>query len=92
MSQVAAETAEDVPTAAPGALTKWYVVGVLTLVYVFNFVDRQIVSFRLPGSVRRVAEPAPQIAARGPDKDAFGPGQLTFALSRVVEFRDPHVS
>lgn len=29
---------------APGALARWYVVGVLTLVYVFNFVDRQIIS------------------------------------------------
>lgn len=29
---------------APGALAKWYIVGVLTLVYIFNFVDRQIIS------------------------------------------------
>ena len=29
---------------APSELMKWYVVGVLMLVYVFNFVDRQIIS------------------------------------------------
>lgn len=28
----------------PGAMAKWYIVGVLTLVYIFNFVDRQIIS------------------------------------------------
>lgn len=28
----------------PGAFAKWYIVGVLTLVYIFNFVDRQIIS------------------------------------------------
>lgn len=28
----------------PGAIAKWYIVGVLTLVYIFNFVDRQIIS------------------------------------------------
>ena len=32
------------PDAAPGELMKWYVVGVLMLIYVFNFVDRQIIS------------------------------------------------
>lgn len=29
---------------APGLVRKWYIVAVLTLVYVFNFVDRQIIS------------------------------------------------
>ncbi len=43
MSRVAAETASEFG-AAPSRLTKWYIVGVLALVYVFNFVDRQIIS------------------------------------------------
>lgn len=29
---------------APGKAAKWYIVGVLTLVYIFNFIDRQIIS------------------------------------------------
>lgn len=28
----------------PGAIAEWYIVAILTLVYVFNFVDRQIIS------------------------------------------------
>ena len=44
MNQVVVETPGEVPSAAPGELMKWYIVGVLTLVYVFNFVDRQIIS------------------------------------------------
>ena len=30
--------------AAPGTFAKWYIVGVLTVVYIFNFIDRQIIS------------------------------------------------
>ena len=44
MSSIAAQTASERDAAAPSRLTKWYIVGVLTLVYVFNFVDRQIIS------------------------------------------------
>ncbi|MEM7543125.1 MAG: MFS transporter, partial [Pseudomonadota bacterium] len=34
----------DVQNPESGTFAKWYIVGVLTLVYVFNFVDRQILS------------------------------------------------
>jgi predicted MFS family arabinose efflux permease len=44
MDQVSESTAVEAPAAAPSRRMKWYVVGVLTLVYVFNFVDRQIIS------------------------------------------------
>ena len=40
MNKVSLETGAPAPT----TVQKWYVVGVLTVVYIFNFVDRQILS------------------------------------------------
>ncbi len=37
-------TPRDAPLTEPGTLAKWYAVAVLTIVYIFNFVDRQIIS------------------------------------------------
>ena len=34
----------DTPGARADGLRRWYIVGVLTLVYIFNFIDRQIIS------------------------------------------------
>lgn len=36
----------------PAPRTAWYVVGVLTLIYVFSFIDRQILNL-LVGPIRR---------------------------------------
>jgi predicted MFS family arabinose efflux permease len=44
MSKPVADGSPDIDSAVPGERGRWYVVGVLTLVYVFNFVDRQIIS------------------------------------------------
>ena len=38
--------------------------------------------------MRRVAKPTAQIAAASANKDAVGTGQETFALCRLVNFRD----
>jgi MFS family permease len=40
------------PSAQPSPRYAWYVVGVLTLIYVFSFIDRQILNL-LVGPIRR---------------------------------------
>ena len=57
-----------------------------------DFVDRQVLAFRPPRGVRRVAEPAPQIAAAGADKHARRAREQSLALNRTVDFRDLHRS
>ena len=55
-----------------------------------DLVDRHLLPLRLPGSERRVAEPAAEIAAARADKDARGPGQEPLTLERLVNLRNSH--
>ena len=47
-------------------------------------------AFGLPGSERRVAEPAAQIAAGRAHEDGGSPGELPLPLNRRIHFCDAH--
>ena len=49
---VAAKVATNVEAPYPPLKYAWYVVGVLTFVYIFSFIDRQILNL-LVGPIRR---------------------------------------
>src|SRR5262249_31138895 len=57
-----------------------------------DFFDRQIDPFRRPRGIRRVAEPAAQVAAAGAHEDALGAGQKTFTLPGTKYLGDSQVA
>ena len=57
-----------------------------------NFIQRAVVAFGFPGRVGRVAPTAAEITAARAHEDRWNTGERSFALNRIENFGDFHLT